>query len=81
SAYRKPSPRFIHEMTTAHALDPEQCYMVGDRTSDWGAGVNAGIHPVAVRTGKDFDEKARTYIDEHGVAVYADLAAFVATLA
>lgn len=80
SLYRKPSPRFIHEMTAAHALDPAQCAMVGDRTSDWEAGVNAGIRPIAVRTGKEFGEAATAFIEEHKVAVFDDLAAFVATL-
>ena len=80
SVYRKPSPRFIHEMTAAHALDPAQCAMVGDRPSDWEAGVNAGIRPIAVRTGKDFGDSATAFIEEHQVGVFDDLAVFVATL-
>ncbi|MBC2593968.1 HAD-IIIA family hydrolase [Ruficoccus amylovorans] len=78
--YRKPSPRYILEMIDRHGLDPTQCAMVGDRTSDWGAGVNAGIRPVALRTGKDLSDKAQAFIAEHQIAVFDDLAAFVATL-
>ena len=29
--FRKPSPRFIHDSMTMHALDPAQFWMVGDR--------------------------------------------------
>lgn len=52
SEYRKPSPRFILEMRAQHALDPQQCWMVGDRESDLEAGLNAHIHAAAVCTGK-----------------------------
>ncbi len=78
--YRKPSPRFIEEMIAQHQLDPAHCAMVGDRKSDWGAGINAGITPIAVKTGEELDEKAQAYLAEHGVAVYADLAAYIDTL-
>lgn len=48
SAYRKPSPRFIHEMLVAHAIDKETAWMVGDSPVDWEAGLNAGIRTAAV---------------------------------
>jgi len=48
SAYRKPSPRFIHEMLAAHAIDKESAWMVGDSPVDWEAGLNAGIRTAAV---------------------------------
>lgn len=50
--YRKPSPRFIHESIARHALDPGQCWMVGDNMADVQAGQNAGIRVAAVCTGK-----------------------------
>lgn len=78
--YRKPKPRFILEMIEAHALDPAHCYMVGDRVSDWAAAVNAGITPVAVRTGKDLDAKAEAFLAGHGVTVYDKLPHFIDTL-
>ncbi|MCE9629982.1 MAG: HAD-IIIA family hydrolase [Planctomycetia bacterium] len=46
--YRKPSPRFIHEMLAAHAIVAETAWMVGDAPTDWEAGINAGIHSAAI---------------------------------
>ena len=51
SVYRKPSPRFILEMIEQHELDATRCWMVGDRITDWEAGLNAGIKSCAVRSG------------------------------
>lgn len=79
SLYRKPSPRFILETVEAHALDSRLCWMVGDREGDIEAGLSAGIRAAALCTGKyraaDWAERARP-----GVPVFADLAAFVASL-
>jgi D-glycero-D-manno-heptose 1,7-bisphosphate phosphatase len=50
--YRKPSPRFIDEMVDKFGLNRRFCYMVGDKSSDLLAGVNAGINPVFVHSGK-----------------------------
>lgn len=41
--YRKPSPRYLHEMIAQHALDPGTSWMIGDSLSDVQAGLNAGI--------------------------------------
>jgi D-glycero-D-manno-heptose 1,7-bisphosphate phosphatase len=46
--YRKPSPRFIHEMLAEHALAAEAAWMVGDALSDWEAGINAGVRTAAI---------------------------------
>ena len=79
SAYRKPSPRFIHEMVERYRLERADCWMVGDRESDLEAGLNAGIHAAAVCTGKydaaQWQPRLRT-----GVPLFADLRSFVATL-
>ncbi|WP_415908216.1 D-glycero-alpha-D-manno-heptose-1,7-bisphosphate 7-phosphatase [Oleiharenicola sp. Vm1] len=80
SLYRKPSPRFILEMIAQHALDPAQCWMIGDRESDLDAGLAAGIRSAAVCTGK-YDAAAWAPRLRPGVPLFADLAAFVATLA
>jgi len=48
SLYRKPSPRFIHEMLEAHAVAPVAAWMLGDSPVDWEAGLNAGIHAAAI---------------------------------
>jgi D-glycero-D-manno-heptose 1,7-bisphosphate phosphatase len=46
--YRKPSPRFIHEMLAEHTLASEAAWMVGDSPADWEAGINAGIRAAAI---------------------------------
>ena len=54
--YRKPCPRFINETRESLSLPRDLCLMVGDRTSDLQAGVNAGIR--AVRYCGDIDDPA-----------------------
>jgi len=78
--YRKPEPRFILESIQAHGLDPCHCYMIGDRQSDWQAGLNAGIQAVAVESGKPLTEDAETFVEKNAVARHASLAEFVASL-
>ncbi|MBI3884870.1 MAG: HAD-IIIA family hydrolase [Opitutae bacterium] len=79
SLYRKPSPRFIHEMRAKHRLDPALCWMVGDRESDLGAGLAAGIRAAAVCSGK-YDAAGWAPHLPAGVPCFADLPALVATL-
>ena len=78
--YRKPSPKFILEMIERHGLDPAQCWMVGDSAADIGAAHAAGIRAAAVRTGK-VDPDTLPGVAEKNVPVFADFAAFAATLA
>lgn len=78
--YRKPSPTFILEMLEKHDLDPAQCWMIGDRESDIDAGLAAGVHAAALCTGK-FTAADWVPRLKPGVPCFADLAAFVATLA
>ena len=78
--YRKPSPKFILEKIAQHGLDPAQCHMVGDSAADIQAALNAGIHPAVVRTGQ-IDPATIPEVARHAVPVFADFAAFVATLA
>ncbi len=40
---RKPSPKMIEEAFIDHNLDPEQCFLVGDKKSDLDAAENAKI--------------------------------------
>lgn len=80
SLYRKPSPRYIHDMIAQHRLDPRHCWMIGDRESDLQAGLNAGVNAVAVCTGK-FDAAGWAARLPPGATLHPDLAAFVATLA
>ncbi len=79
SLYRKPSPRYLLEMIAQHGLDPAHCHMVGDRASDLQSGLDAHINAVAVCTGKH-DAAGWAALPIPGVTVFADLAAFVATL-
>ena len=79
SLYRKPSPRFISEMIEAHGLDPARTWMVGDRKSDWEAGLNAGVRAAAFTTcGKPFGPAEAAFCAERGIAVHPTLADFVA---
>lgn len=80
SEYRKPSPKFLLEMIARDGLDPAACYMVGDRVSDWQCGLNAGVPPIALSTGKAIDPATQAYLAEHRVPLYTSLADFAATL-
>lgn len=77
SHYRKPSPLFIQERLAADGLDPAACYMLGDRQSDWEAGLQAGIKGVALRSGKPFNAEANASIKANAVPVFDRFAAFV----
>jgi D-glycero-D-manno-heptose 1,7-bisphosphate phosphatase len=77
SLYRKPSPRFILESIDRHHLDPAACWMIGDRRTDWQAGLNAGIRSCAVRSGAPFKEGDEAYARENGVEVHVDFPSFV----
>lgn len=77
--YRKPSPRFILESIARHGLDPQHCWMVGDREGDVDAGLNAHIRSVAVCSGKH-DAAGWAAVGRPGVPVYPSLVEFVASL-
>jgi len=77
--YRKPSPRFIVETLASQALDPAQCWMVGDSAADIGAGLAAKINVAAVRTGK-IDPRTLPEVAALGVPVFENFGAFAATL-
>lgn len=78
SPYRKPSPRFINEMVAKHDLDTARSWMVGDRQSDWEAGLNAGIRAAAFTYGgKAFGEAEAVFCRDKGVVVHRTLADFV----
>ena len=69
--YRKPCPRYILETIAARGLAPEACAMVGDRTSDLQAGVNAGIR--AIRYCGDIDDPAAAaFAREHALETVRD---------
>lgn len=70
--YRKPSPRFIHEMLAEHGLAADAAWMVGDSPADWEAGINAGIQSAAIvcDPAAEFERERRL---ELGVEAYASL--------
>lgn len=78
--YRKPSPRFLLEMIARDGLDPTQCYMLGDRPSDWECGLNAGVQAVALTTGKPVTPDIQAFLDLRGVPLFDSIADFAATL-
>ena len=83
SLYRKPSPRYIHEMIARDHLDPAQSWMVGDREADIDTGLAANIRSAALCTGKRSraDWAAIANPAYRNVPVFDDLAAFARTLA
>ncbi len=69
--YRKPCPRFIDETREALSIPRECCLMVGDRTSDLQAGVNAGIR--SIRYCGDIDDPAAAaYARDHAIETIGD---------
>ncbi|MCX7412413.1 MAG: HAD-IIIA family hydrolase [Planctomycetia bacterium] len=70
--YRKPSPRFIQEMLAEHGLAAETAWMVGDSSSDWEAGINAGVRAAAIvpDPAAELERERRL---ELGVDAYASL--------
>jgi len=81
SLYRKPSPRYIHEMLARDHLDPAQSWMVGDREADIDTGLAAGIRAAALCTGKLARSEWAALPAYRNVPVFDDLAAFAKTLA
>lgn len=77
SLYRKPSPRFIQEMAVKYSLDLGRSWMIGDRRTDWEAGINAAIHACAVRSGKPLEPVDEVFAHANGVVIHEDFPAFV----
>ncbi|HME56283.1 MAG TPA: HAD family hydrolase [Candidatus Lokiarchaeia archaeon] len=56
---RKPRPGLIIQAMNDHALDPAQCWMIGDKLSDIEAGTSAGLRTILVLTGYGRAEKRK----------------------
>lgn len=73
---RKPKPGMLIEALNTfnlrHAAESECCF-IGDWITDWQAAIAAGIHPIAVQSGRAYDKDALLFIREHEIPVYADL--------
>lgn len=74
SGYRKPSPRYIHEMLDLHGIPAEAAWMVGDSPVDWEAGIAAGIRTAAIT--QDADAPGRQV--PAGAHVFCDILAWAA---
>jgi D-glycero-D-manno-heptose 1,7-bisphosphate phosphatase len=46
---RKPSGQMIKELIDKYHLDPDKCYMLGDKVIDAESGKDAGVHGILVR--------------------------------
>lgn len=79
-SWRKPSPRFILEMIKTYQLDPNACFMVGDRDKDWKAGLRAGIQAVAVRTGAILDQDLEVFLANNRIPAFRQFYSFARTL-
>ena len=51
SIRRKPGPGMVFEAQRDHSIDLRRSFFVGDKASDIGCGVNAGLRTILVRTG------------------------------
>ncbi|MBU2600379.1 HAD family hydrolase [bacterium] len=53
---RKPKPGMLYQAKEKYNLDLKQCFLIGDKISDIGAGFNAGCKTVLVLTGYGSEE-------------------------
>ena len=66
---RKPKPRFLREAACEYGLDLARCFMIGDRSSDIQAGINAAVRTVLVLTGAGKETLAKREVrPDHVVA-------------
>ena len=78
--YRKPSPRFILECIDHFDLDPEQCWMLGDRESDALSGLRAGINAAFIRPQNGLSDGMEKLVSERGIPVFDSLLDFAKAL-
>ncbi len=76
SPYRKPSPRFIHEMIAKYNLESAGCWMIGDSRADLQAGLAARISVAAVRSDLTTDEVVAE-AGKFSIPIFGDLISFV----
>jgi D-glycero-D-manno-heptose 1,7-bisphosphate phosphatase len=57
SIRRKPGPGMVFEAQRDHLLDLRRSFFIGDKASDIGCGLNAGVRTILVRTGYGEAEK------------------------
>jgi D-glycero-D-manno-heptose 1,7-bisphosphate phosphatase len=56
---RKPKPGMIKRAAREHRIDLEQSFFVGDSENDFRAGKKAGVKPIIIKSGKEFNRAIR----------------------
>jgi D-glycero-D-manno-heptose 1,7-bisphosphate phosphatase len=74
--YRKPSPKFEFEMIEKFDLNPQQCWVVGDKWIDPQTGLNASMRGALVKTGKPITAEWQKQAESEKVPIYKDVAEF-----
>lgn len=78
SLYRKPSPLFIREKIAEDSLDPEVCWMAGDRLSDIKSGTNARIKSALIRQSIHSEKPhVRAFAEKHSIPSFTSLLEFI----
>ena len=72
TVYRKPSPRFILEMTEKYSLTKTETWMVGDMPCDMQAGLNAKVNAAWIKQGN-------VAMVPDGVTLFRNFPAFAAS--
>ena len=82
SRYRKPSPAYLLERIAEDGLDPVASWMVGDKVSDLGCGLAAGVRAALVARGSTGAprEDAAAFAAARGIPVFDSFPAFVRDL-
>lgn len=73
---RKPKPGMLLEGIKEFDIDVEKSFMIGDKMSDAEAGINAGVTPIIVKTGKDITDE----IKKSGIEIYPTIYEFAINL-
>ena len=73
---RKPKPGMIFEGIKEFNIEPEKSFMIGDKLSDAEAGINAGVTPIIVKTGKEITNE----IKERKIEIYSSICEFAKSL-
>lgn len=74
---RKPAPGLLQQVGRRFQTGLDDVCFVGDKLSDVQAALNAGAKPVLVRTGEGLETEKLLSLEQGGVPVFDDLAAFV----
>jgi D-glycero-D-manno-heptose 1,7-bisphosphate phosphatase len=65
---RKPAPKLINQLIHKYNIDKSKSYMLGDKTSDAQAGINAGIAGILLS-----DQKNENYITVKSLSDFVEL--------